>query len=353
MPMKIGNLEIHLGPQEVGGPDDLRQEIISFIGKAKKTLYVAVQEIDNTPIAQAVTAAKQRGVKTVQVVLEQDYLRSGKIHQTPFQSGGRHESNRILHAAMLRTDVDVKADFNPAIFHQKFIVRDGSAVLTGSTNFTDTGVGKNLNHVIILKDKKVANAYTKEFREIRQGRFGKRSMDRDEKPIETKISGIRIKPLFAPDHAPEMEIIKQILKAQTRIDFAVFTFAQSSGIDDVLKNAAARGIQINGVLDKRQANQSWAATHHLRVPGVSLCVAGNRGALGKVHHKLMVIDDQLVIGGSFNYTGPANLTNDENIVVIGDLEETQAAIRRKQRRLGQFVRAEIDRICADFGEVIN
>ena len=29
----------------------------------------------------------------------------------------------------------------------------------------------------------------------------------------------------------------------------------------------------------------------------------------KVHHKLMVIDDQLIILGSFNYTGPASTLN--------------------------------------------
>ena len=38
-------------------------------------------------------------------------------------------------------------DFNTSIFHQKFIVRDREFVLTGSTNFTDTGTHKNLNHI--------------------------------------------------------------------------------------------------------------------------------------------------------------------------------------------------------------
>ncbi|MBA3800311.1 MAG: hypothetical protein H0X18_14695, partial [Geodermatophilaceae bacterium] len=42
----------------------------------------------------------------------------------------------------------------------------------------------------------------------------------------------------------------------------------------------------------------------------------------KVHHKLMVIDGRLVIAGSLNYTGPATTLNDENVVVLGDLEET-------------------------------
>ena len=35
------------------------------------------------------------------------------------------ENRRIL-AALLRSDVEVRGDFNPKIFHQKFILRDYS-----------------------------------------------------------------------------------------------------------------------------------------------------------------------------------------------------------------------------------
>jgi phosphatidylserine/phosphatidylglycerophosphate/cardiolipin synthase-like enzyme len=38
-----------------------------------------------------------------------------------------------------------------------------------------------------------------------------------------------------------------------------------------------------------------------------------------------VIDERLVIAGSFNYTGPADTLNDENILVFGNLEETNPA----------------------------
>jgi phosphatidylserine/phosphatidylglycerophosphate/cardiolipin synthase-like enzyme len=66
-----------------------------------------------------------------------------------------------------------------------------------------------------------------------------------------------------------------------------------------------------------------------------------------VHHKLMTIDDRLVIAGSFNYTGPATTLNDENIVVLGNLEETDRVAEANQRRLAEFARAEIDRIIAE------
>ena len=353
MPLKIGNIEVYLGPQEQGAPDSLITPIVDFINSAKprQKLMIAIQEVDNRAIAEAIVDARLRGV-TVQAIIEQSYLlsaRKPKDRAAAFALDGEaRDINRSLFSAILRSTGDIKVDFNPNIFHQKFIVL-GNSVLTGSTNFTDTGVTKNLNHVVIVHDAKVANAYKKEFAEIRRGRFGKESIEHGDAPQEVEVSKVRVKPLFAPDHGPEMEIMKQILKAKQRIDFAAFTFAQSSGIDDALIAAHNQGIAVNGVLDMRQANQKWAAKSSLQQAGIDVKVAGGNSFPGKLHHKLMVIDDQLTIFGSFNYTKPANKLNDENVLIIGDVDETKAISRRRQGQIGLAARQEIDRIISDFG----
>jgi len=351
MPVQVGDMTIYHGPIQHGGPDDLAQPILDFINSAKRrqNLMIAIQEIDHPPIAEAIIAARLRGV-TIDLVLEQSYLLGSRKPDSvaaSFDAGGRHEINRRLLAAILRSTTDVKLDFNPAIFHQKFMVL-GNRVLTGSTNFTTTGVTKNLNHVVVLEDRGIANAYKREFRDIRAGLFGKFSSDHGKVPLEDDVSGVRVKPLFAPDHGPEMEIMKQILKARERVDFAVFTFAQSSGIDDALIAAHRNGIAINGVLDRRQANQVWAAKHTLVAAGIDIKIAGGTGGLGKVHHKLIVIDDQVTIFGSFNYTKPANKSNDENILVVGDAGETRPASQTKQATIARAARAEIDRIVTEY-----
>jgi len=66
----------------------------------------------------------------------------------------------------------------------------------------------------------------------------------------------------------------------------------------------------------------------------------------------MVIDGRLTIIGSFNYTGPANTINDENIIVIGDLEEENDAAEAAQQRIAGYALAEIDRIMTDLSEPI-
>ena len=350
MPVQAGAMTLYMGPDTIGAPDSLEAPIIDFIGAAESELLVSVQELDHRPIAEALIAARRRGVR-IQVILEQDYLRETK---TPADDGlGTQEINRELLTRILRVGVDAKADYNPNIFHQKFIVRDRTATLTGSTNFTTTGVTKNLNHLAIIDDVEVAREYAREFRQMRKGIFGKRSLEVPRKPLEDHfVSGIRIKPLFAPDHAPEMEFIKQMIKAKTRIDFAAFTFSQSSGIDDALVNAREKGLQVTGVLDRRQANQSWAAKHTLQAGDVTLHRNKTGTGVRKVHHKLMVIDDALTIIGSFNYTGPANLLNDENIVVFGDLDLPEGQARDDQTRLALYARTEIDRIIAHQAEPI-
>ncbi|MCH9020656.1 MAG: phospholipase [Proteobacteria bacterium] len=350
MPRTVRGISLFMGPDNLGAEDDLESAIIGFIGAARSTLDVAVQELESRPIARALIAAKKQGIK-VRLVLEGDYLGVDHARAEPFEKGGKNEENRSIHAALLRANIAVRSDYNGSIFHQKFIVRDiekgNSAVLTGSTNFTPTGVHKNLNHLIIVDGKKAAREFATEFAEIWDGSFGTSRLRHDPKPRNLRVAGIRVKVLFAPDHAPEMEIMKQMLKAKERIDFAIFTFSQSSGIDDVMLVLIKAGIQVRGALDKGQGGRPWAPTKMLNAVGGNLKLVKKGGGLNKLHHKLMIIDRQLVIGGSFNYTGPANRLNDENIVILGDLDETRPESIATQKQFASYALAEIDRIIAN------
>ena len=62
-----------------------------------------------------------------------------------------------------------------------------------------------------------------------------------------------------------------------------------------------------------------------------------QGPFGKPRHKLMVIDGQVVIAGSFNYTRNANKLNDENIMILGDLD-TESNEARKPGKRGTWAR---------------
>ena len=353
MPAKVGNVEFYAGPHDVGAPDDLEQAIVDFIDGAQERLEIAVQELESEPIARAIIRARRDRKVLVKLVIEQDYLRARRARKKPWEAGGSREPNRAIHDAILRSNIDVKPDYNTSIFHQKFIVRDRQSLLTGSTNFTPTGVHNNLNHIVIVHDAKAAKIYGREFREIQQGHFGRRNEGHDPAPPDLIVSKVPIRILFAPDHNPEMEIMKQMLKAHKRVDFAIFTFAKSSGIDDTMLRLLGEGMPIRGAFDAMPGAQDWAAIPALSAAGAQMFKVARGGGVGKLHHKLMVLDESVVVAGSFNYTGPANRFNDENIIILGDLEATSSAVKTAQKKIARYALAEIDRIISSHGQALT
>ncbi|MCH7940004.1 MAG: phospholipase, partial [Candidatus Marinimicrobia bacterium] len=99
MSIQEGNIELYMGPSQLGAPDNLQDVIVGFIDGAKKRLDVAVQELESKPIAKALIRARQRRV-VVRVVIEWDYLSVKRAISSPFDSGGANEANREIHDAM-------------------------------------------------------------------------------------------------------------------------------------------------------------------------------------------------------------------------------------------------------------
>jgi phosphatidylserine/phosphatidylglycerophosphate/cardiolipin synthase-like enzyme len=329
MDFEGGRIQVFFGPQAYGAPDDLEGVIVGFIDEAEESLEIAVQELDNPNIADAIDRAARRKKKSrpdrrlqVSVIVEADYLREKK----PVEGDdlGSFESNRVLMSLLLRGAVHYKLDFNAKTFHQKFIVRDynkpGQAVLTGSTNFTETGTGTNLNNVVIFHSAAMAKFYHDEFRQLKQGIFGLRSPTAHKAP-EITIGDTRVYPLFAPDHNPELIIVNGILKTHQAVHLAIFTFAGSTTIDDALLRIREQGVPILGVLDRTQAAHDYSPHPKLLEAGAALRrhrvpVVPGFSRRGRLHHKSMVLERRVVITGSFNYTDDANRFNDENVFFI-------------------------------------
>jgi phosphatidylserine/phosphatidylglycerophosphate/cardiolipin synthase-like enzyme len=203
-----------------------------------------------------------------------------------------------------------------------------------------------------------------EFTRLEKGQFGRGALG--DVPETIDLNGVPVKVCFAPDHSPELEIMKQLLTVGTggvkadlkghELWFAIFTFNGSSGIDDTLLALARGGVKIKGVLDRGQAKQKWALPTWLKHENLELRVPPYPGQAGfkvrKVHHKTAVIDGRTVVAGSFNYTRPANDFNDENIFVLGSAyDEIRGRAERRSRStrtaalaLASYAQAEIERM---------
>jgi phosphatidylserine/phosphatidylglycerophosphate/cardiolipin synthase-like enzyme len=127
---------------------------------------------------------------------------------------------------------------------------------------------------------------------------------------------VPVKILFAPDHTPELEVVKQMRRAQQRVDFAIFAFADSSAIE-TRGDSAPTELRIRRAIGPTEGRQSWAATPWLHDAMIEVSFPCEEPGFGKLHHKVMVIDDAVVVAGSLNYAAPANEYDDENILVLG------------------------------------
>ena len=371
-----GRIKGYVGPDDIGAPDDIEKVIVDFIGAATKTVDVAVQELDSIPIAEALIAQRLAG-RSVRVVLNHDYLQDGTDARSRPKPGlttvaalavdaSAQKVNRDVYAALCRCGVDVRIDLNPtAIFHQKFCLTDmrldadgdprqgaSPGLLCGSANFTDTDCHTNLNHVLVFEDLGVQSEFAVEFAEAWGGEFSRGRLGKPPKTID--VGGVPVKVLFAPDHGPEAEVIKQLLKCPKggSIECAMFTFAGSSAIDDAMIVLAGAGRSVRVVLDRSQSAPSskWPAARWLVKGGVDVRVPKRRQGFRKLHHKLAVIDGSTVIGGSFNYSEPATLFNDEALLVIGSTHSASEHVtvdKAECAKIAKFFGDEIDRIAND------
>ena len=108
-----------------------------------------------------------------------------------------------------------------------------------------------------------------------------------------EVSNVPVKVLFAPDHAPEMEIMKQMIKARERIDFAIFTFSQSSGIADVMVRLAKTGFLIRGGFDAVGASQKSAASLLMKAAKIPTCAVRQDGSVVKPNANPMIISREV------------------------------------------------------------
>ena len=116
---------------------------------------------------------------------------------------------------------------------------------------------------------------------------------------------------FSLHHNPEEAILQSLEKAKESIYFALFTFT-SQEIAQAIIHKFAENIEIKGILEKNQDGpfSRFHSLKRLRVP-----VRWDRNFYF-MHHKFFIIDQKIVITGSFNPTWSANYRNRENLIII-------------------------------------
>ena len=88
-------------------------------------------------------------------------------------------------------------------------------------------------------------------------------------------------------------------------------------ITQALLDADARDVQVSGVIERGQSNNMGSDYQALVDAGLNVLLDGN---YKNMHHKVIIIDDQIVITGSYNFSRNAEERNDENILFLYNAE---------------------------------
>ncbi|MFT3878593.1 MAG: phospholipase D-like domain-containing protein [Gemmatales bacterium] len=73
------------------------------------------------------------------------------------------------------------------------------------------------------------------------------------------------------------------------------------------------GIDVQGVFEKSQSTGSHSEYTRMHDAKLPVYMDGNSR---NMHHKVIIIDGEIVVCGSFNFSKSANESNDENLLII-------------------------------------
>jgi len=117
---------------------------------------------------------------------------------------------------------------------------------------------------------------------------------------------------FSPRGGCTEAIVDQIDNSKSEILIQAYSFT-AAPIAKALVNAHKRGIHVEIILDKSNKSKKYSAGDFTAHMGVATYI-DSKHAIS--HNKIMIIDKETVITGSFNFTKAAEEKNAENLLII-------------------------------------
>ena len=291
---------------------------IAYINRAKYSLDIAmynfsVEGISN--IASALNAAYARGV-VVRIIV------CGSTNNSAIPE-------LVAGIGKIARPVTV------GIMHNKFMVIDGHStnpndpiVWTGSCNWTDQNVNTDANNVLFIQDASLAKVYTIEFNEMfgsttptpnpANAKFGPAKSDNT--PHELIIGGKRVEVYFSPSDGVNQQIVNHIATADNDIEIGTMLITRTVISNAIIARKNA-GVTSKVVITNRTTSDATVVADLQAALGNNFREYHEQGLL---HSKVMIIDqsgiasDPFVWTGSHNWSDAANVSNDENSIVIHD-----------------------------------
>jgi phosphatidylserine/phosphatidylglycerophosphate/cardiolipin synthase-like enzyme len=242
----------------------------------------------------------------------------------------------------------------PDLMHHKYVVRDASTVLSGSTNWTNDSWNREENVILTVASGDIAADYASNFDDLWQ-RPVVATSGRISSPWTALADGTRVRPYFCPGRAMKLvhAMARSIASAQKRIRICspVITSGPILGtLAEVVEKPGS--LDIGGVYDATQMDEvqrqwgtqatvTWkiAAFHTITSAikfGAKRSVPYSKGSVHDFMHAKMLVTDDYVYVGSFNLSHSGEM-NAENVLQVESAAVADACT------------AYIDRVAARYG----
>ncbi|MBN2379105.1 phospholipase D family protein [candidate division WOR-3 bacterium] len=139
---------------------------------------------------------------------------------------------------------------------------------------------------------------------------------------------------FSAQGGIEWVVEREIDASKHSIDAAVYSFT-SRPLAQALVGAANRGVKVRIVMDPGNAGRDYSKATYLVNKGIEVRTEKGRGLM---HHKFALIDDSVLITGSYNWTASAEAENDENILLLRGFSSIRKAYLNEFNRLWREAR---------------
>lgn len=208
----------------------------------------------------------------------------------------------------------IRTDNRKALMHNKFCTvekQNKKYITTGSHNPTQRGTFENNNNLLIIQSDYLFENYQDEFDEFWNEIFGKGE--------KVKYNYIRynnnsIENYFCPEDNCEDHVNFYLERAENNIKFMTFSFT-SDRLGDLIINKS-NNIEVKGVFENFQAGSQYSEYQKMK----DILNVKKDANPAFLHHKVFIIDDEIVITGSYNPSSSGDKVNDENMVIIYDKE---------------------------------
>ena len=329
--------------------DELKDALISLLDKAINEdgkCYCALYELNDPELIEKLLEAKDR------------------VHLLLANTGSGDETNQVARASLHDSGMEITDLMYSSghIGHNKFVIYVDShgkptSILSGSTNWTYTGLCTQSNNAIIIHSEELAAHYMDYWKRLKEDNAEQGLTFRAEnnKERKVKIGKTEISLWFSPNtkaknktaNSPKPDDIDKVFKAMNAAKKSILFLAFQPGTPSIIEEAANVQIAkpdlfIRGAATDLGAVETSNVTLFHRGINEPVIVGAQElkddfaywmaellksspSAHAIIHDKVMVIDaftkDCVVITGSHNLGYRASYNNCENLLLLKGDEE--------------------------------